>query len=600
MFAPAVLRPTVPRTLLVLLSALSLLTALTVVFTAPVDAVTLPTVLALSEDCSSDNKQIDWSGNDTEVIGDMHSNAGIHVSGARNDVSGSVTFDGEDCDFEIPGSDNTGGLLSPADGASIADPAFSAPVCNFTFPGPGDTDLHSEDVWLDDDTLKPGVYCKTGPGKLQQSRQHVDGNVSFFAHGHIDLSNGSNADYTAFRADGVLTHSLANSVDAVTLAGSGTDAANNTFYRGIIYAPFGEAETGGQHITIGCIVAETVKLNGSDHTIQGCGEVPPPPPQPRTFLTKTNNTTGPVAPGTSVNFTIVIDVTDGPVPSMQIVDQLPAGIGSASAVSDSGSYNAGTNRITWNLTNVADGETLTYTAVVSATATPGNYVNVATITQGPCVGDGCDDDSTVVVPPPTVTLTPTLVIDKTANTTSITISGPAAAQVATPSSVTWTLNYTLTNGPVTNAVITDPVPVGFDFVSATNSGTFNAGTRTITWNLASPLTTSGSVSFVTNVNLGTISRTGPTVNVATIDSTETAPDTGQDDVTVSVVAPPLASTGGPGTTTTPGSSALPNTAFEIGPLGVMTIPLAVLAMVLVGSLGALGYANVRSVKRRQR
>jgi hypothetical protein len=105
---------------------------------------------------------------------------------------------------------------------------------------------------------------------------------------------------------------------------------------------------------------------------------------------------------------------------------------------------------------------------------------------------------------------------------------------------------------------------------------------------------------VTSVNLATISRTAPTVNTATIDSNETPPDTGQDDVGVSVVAPPLASTGGPGTTTTPGSSALPNTAFELGPLGVATIPLVVLAMILLGSIGALGYANVRSVKRRQR
>jgi hypothetical protein len=599
MFAPAALRPTVPRTLLVLLSALSLLIGLTVAFTAPVDAVTIPTVLALSEDCNqtATNKQIDWSGNDTEVIGDMHSNAGITVSGARNDVSGAVTYDDTNCEFVMSGSDNTGGLTSPSNAASVADPAFAQPVCNFTFPGAGDTDLHNEDVWLDADTLKPGVYCKTGPGKLQQSRQHADGTVSFFAHGHIDLSNGSNADYTAFRADGVLTHSLANSVDAVTLAGSGTDAANNSFYRGIIYAPFGEVETGGQWITIGCIVGETVKLNGSDHTISGCGELPPPPPQPLTFLTKTNNTTGPVAPGTSVNFTIVIDVTDGPVPTMQILDQLPAGIGSVTAITPTGTYDATTNRITWSLTNVADGATLTYTAVVSATATPGNYVNVATITQGPCVD--CDDDSTVVVPPPTVALVPTLVVDKVANVTTVTIGGTTASPTATPSSITWTLNYTLTNGPVTNAVITDPLPAGLNFVSATNSGSFNATTRTITWNLASPLTSSGSVSFVTSVDPATISRSGPTVNIATIDSTQTNPDTGQDDVAVTVEQT-QASTGGPGTSTTARSSSLPNTALEIGPLGVMTIPLAVLAMLLIGSLGALAYANVRSVKRRQR
>lgn len=600
MFAPAAVRPAVPRTFLVLLSALSLLTALTIAFVQPAEAVTQPAVHALSTDCSNDDKQIDLSGNFTQILGDVQSNAGIHVSGANNNATGTVTFNGNTdplptCEYEEPGANNTGGFDSPASGPPLGDPLFAVPTagqCTFTFAGAGDTDLASEaSVWLDDNTLKSGLYCKTGSGKLQQSKQGIDGIVSFFAHGHIDLSNGSDADYTPVRADGVLTHSLADGPDAITLAGSGTNAANNTFYRGIIYAPNGEAETGGQHITIGCIVAETVKLNGSNHTISGCA-FEPPPPQPLAILTKTNNATGPVAPGTSVNFTITFDVTNGPVPSMTIVDQLPTGIGSASAISDDGSYNPGTNRITWNLTNVADNDTLTYTAVVSATAAPGNYVNVATMTQGPCVGDGCDDDSTVVVPPPTVTLTPTLVIDKVANTASITISGPTASQVATPSSVTWTLNYTLTNGPVTVAFISDPIPTGFEFVSATNSGTYNSSTRTITWNLGT-LSTSGSVSFVTSVNLATISRTAATVNVATIDSNETAPDTGQDDVTVSVSAE-LASTG------TPGSSSLPNTAFDIGALGPMTLPLALLVLLVLGSLGGFAYANVRSVRRRQR
>ena len=47
--------------------------------------------------------------------------------------------------------------------------------------------------------------------------------------------------------------------------------------------------------------------------------------------------------------------------------------------------------------------------------------------------------------------------------------------------MTWTLTYTLTNGPVTGAVITDPIPVGFTFLDASNGGTFANGI--VTWNV---------------------------------------------------------------------------------------------------------------------
>jgi hypothetical protein len=263
------------------------------------------------------------------------------------------------------------------------------------------------------------------------------------------------------------------------------------------------------------------------------------------------------------------------------VDDLPAGITNATDISDGGIYDATANTITWTLTNVADNETLTYKATVTATAA-GAQTNVATITEGPCVGDGCDDDSTVTV------RIPTLVIDKVASTETITISGPANALVATPSVVTWTLSYTLTSGPVTGVVITDQVPTGFTFLDAANGGTFAAGT--VTWNLGT-VTTSGSVSFRTTVNPATISRTAPTVNTAIIDSNETAPDNGQDSVTVTVVPPPLG-----GTPTPP----LPNTALGFGANGqAVSVPVELLVAFFIGSLGALALSNVRASSRRR-
>ena len=142
-------------------------------------------------------------------------------------------------------------------------------------------------------------------------------------------------------------------------------------------------------------------------------------------------------------------------------------------------------------------------------------------------------------PPTTQRPLPALVIDKVADAEVITITGPNDDLVASPSVVTWTLTYTLTNGPVTNAVITDEVPAGFEFLDASDGGELVDGV--VTWTFPT-LTESGSVTFRTTVDPETISRVAPTVNIAVIDSDETAPDDGQDSVTVVVEPPPKGGT----------------------------------------------------------
>jgi uncharacterized repeat protein (TIGR01451 family) len=309
----------------------------------------------------------------------------------------------------------------------------------------------------------------------------------------------------------------------------------------------------------------------------------------RISIEKTNGTTGSVLPGTVVDFTLTLSVENGPVEGITIVDQLPTGISAATNISGGGSYDSATNQITWSdLSEVTDGDTLTYSATVSATATAGSYTNTATITEGPCVGDDCTGDSTVTV------RVPTLVIDKAASVDLITISGPANAQTASPSSVTWTLTYTLTSGPVTNAVITDTIPTGLVFVAGSaGTGVYDPATRTVTWTFEQ-LNASGSVSFRTTIDVATISRTAPTENVAVIRSDQSPSDEGRDSVRVTVIPPPLA--GNP--TPTP---RVPNTAVAFGPGGQpITVPIELLVVLFLGSLGGLAFANLRAVQRRRR
>ena len=188
-----------------------------------------------------------------------------------------------------------------------------------------------------------------------------------------------------------------------------------------------------------------------------------------------------------------------------------------------------------------------------------------------------------------VTCPPTLVIDKGADAEVITISGPANAPVADPSIVTWTLTYTLTSGPVTNAVITDAVPEGFVFLDASAGGQPIDGV--VTWTFPT-LTASGSVSFRTTVDVGTISLADPTVNTALIDSDETAPDEGQDSVTVVREA-----TAGGNPTPKP---SVPDTAAVMGSNSEpITVPVELLAALFLGSSGAMALANVRARYRRR-
>ena len=314
---------------------------------------------------------------------------------------------------------------------------------------------------------------------------------------------------------------------------------------------------------------------------------------PTISVIKVNNQPNPVLPGTVVSYTVTVTVSDGPAEGVVATDKLPAGLDAPTSISNGGVYSGATRTITWNLGDLANGSyALTYQAAVSAgTAQGASLVNLATVTSpnSQCPNAGsiapeCDDDSTVTV------RVPTLVVDKAASTEVVHFVFDSDGNVlsVTPATVTWTLTYTLTNGPVTNAVITDPLPGFLNFVSASNGGTFAVGV--ITWNLGT-LSASGSVSFVTTVDPDA-PETSPIVNVATIDSNETAPDQGQDSIRVTSESE-LAGTSTP-------APSVPNTAIVHGPNGEpISIPVELMVVLFLGSLGTLALANVRAARRRR-
>jgi uncharacterized repeat protein (TIGR01451 family)/fimbrial isopeptide formation D2 family protein len=313
-------------------------------------------------------------------------------------------------------------------------------------------------------------------------------------------------------------------------------------------------------------------------------------------LEKENDAVGSVLPGTTVTYTLTLTVTDGPAEDVMVVDSLPVGLEDPTNISDGGVASADGSTITWDLGDLADGEyTLTYEATVADDVANGEeLVNAAaaTSTNSQCpdvetLGPECEDDSTVIV------RVPTLVIDKVADADVITITTDGDDVTVDPEIVTWTLTYTLGNGPVTNAVISDPLPAGLVYVegSASDGGVYDEATNTLTWTFAT-LTESGSVTFQTEVDPETISRVAPTVNVAVISSDETPEDEGEDQV--SVVAENVEAG-----TPTPKPS-LPDTSAGFGINGEpITVPVELLVAFFIGSLGAMALANVKARGRRR-
>lgn len=187
-----------------------------------------------------------------------------------------------------------------------------------------------------------------------------------------------------------------------------------------------------------------------------------------------------------------------------------------------------------------------------------------------------------------------LVIDKSADTETVhfVLDSDGNLLSVEPEQVTWTLTYTMANGPVSDALITDPLSEYLLFVSASDGGAYDEATHTITWELGD-LTEDGSfnVSFVTTVDPAA-PEADPILNVATIVSNETPEDDGEDSLRVT-----SESELGGNPTPTP---SIPNTALVLGPAGEpISIPVELLAFVFLGTLGTLAYANARASRRRR-
>ena len=303
---------------------------------------------------------------------------------------------------------------------------------------------------------------------------------------------------------------------------------------------------------------------------------------------------GQALPGSTLNYKIVVTNTgNAPATNVLVEDDIAALLAHATYNADcSNACTLVGSTLKWTIASIAAGGgsvTLTFSVTLNDTFPTGttHLPNVVVVT-GPgsnCPAQSQDPDCGTE----NTVSTSALSIDKsfTGNSagTDPDLNVPAAK-------IGDTLHYTLAyhgEGKLTNAVITDVLPKGLEYVVGSALGdshftfdSYNAGTRTLTWKAATLLdpeadetnSVDGAVTYDVKVLSSAPGFAQPLTNVATIDSDQTEPDS--DTASVAVLAPPLELTPPPTNTLAPETgTSNPGFALMLILLGVAGLALGI-------------------------
>ncbi|MFL5737671.1 MAG: hypothetical protein ACJ76P_10065 [Actinomycetota bacterium] len=232
----------------------------------------------------------------------------------------------------------------------------------------------------------------------------------------------------------------------------------------------------------------------------------------------------PVVAGNNETYTMVV-TNNGPstAQSVQLSDPLPAGTSFVSADSG-GSNSAGT--VTWNLGSMANGATTTVHLTVKVNAgRMSNISNTATVSSSTSDGTPGNNSATAGT---TVNTSADLSITKS----------DAPDPVVAGNPLTYTLNVA-NAGPsdATNVVVSDPLPGGVSYSSATPSqGSCSQAAGTVTCSLGT-VSASGTASISIVVTAG---ASGPLSNTATVSSDVSDPSNANNISTASTTVSPRA------------------------------------------------------------
>lgn len=198
----------------------------------------------------------------------------------------------------------------------------------------------------------------------------------------------------------------------------------------------------------------------------------------------------PVEAGSDLTYTIKWAVTGNePAKNATVVDTLPAGVTFVNA-SDGGVYDPATRKVTWNLGELMTPKNGTLTVVVNVPAP--QYNNTELVNT---VGFS---DETPGSTPVQATTTSTIHADHVLTIAKTDAPDP----VEKGAELTYTISWGVTgNEYADDIVVTDPIPFGTQFVSATDGGVYDPATNTVTWTVGDKVPgDTGSFSVVVKVN----------------------------------------------------------------------------------------------------
>ncbi|GIW35498.1 hypothetical protein [Meiothermus sp.] len=258
-------------------------------------------------------------------------------------------------------------------------------------------------------------------------------------------------------------------------------------------------------------------------------EPPPPPPAPKIDLVVSKSVNVPRAnPGDAVRYTLTV-TNNGPdaATSVTLTDALPSGLGEARS---EGARLEGST-LTWNLGRMGPGErrTVQVEAIAESLGTWVNTAEVRAAEEDPTPENNRAQARLEVVAPTPPPRQPEveLALTKTVQ--------PARLELGQNATYTLTVRN---NGPdgATGVVLTDRLPVGLEFISATPAPVREG--NTLTWNIGG-LASGASLSFSVVVR-GQVA--GERTNQASVRSSERDldPANNQAQATLEVVASPPA------------------------------------------------------------
>ena len=214
-------------------------------------------------------------------------------------------------------------------------------------------------------------------------------------------------------------------------------------------------------LTSGTVVNNASVLGGGDVTQATSNDVTTtinPAPTPNLIINKSGPSTGIV--GNTYNYTLTVNNTGTSATSGQITvtDALPQGLSFVAGSGNGWTCSAsGQNVICTSSTAIFVNGTVNIILTVNPTQT-GTYVNIASVVGG---GDNSSANSNSVT---------TVINPASAPSLSVTKSGPSTGTVGVNYNYTLTvanIGTSATNGQIT---VTDVLPTGLNFVSATGSG----------------------------------------------------------------------------------------------------------------------------------